>query len=109
MTTARLAPIDPTGQPQFILAAGGRVTLRELGLAERNAFVFAAAPILMGLARSVILLDTPELGLAPGVAARWLDTLRTALPDAQWIVATRDAALVERVEPAARIQLGGDR
>jgi hypothetical protein len=108
VTTARLAPVDPSGQPQFILSAGGRVTLRELGLAERNAFVLASAPILMGLARSVILLDTPELGLAPGVAARWLDTLRAALPDAQWIVATRDAALVERVEPAARIELKGE-
>lgn len=92
-------------QPEFALPSGIRVTLSRLSFAERNAFVLAALPVLLGLQRSIILLDTPELGLPPGLAGRWLSALRAYAPEAQWIVATRDPAVVESVEPAARIQL----
>ncbi len=103
--SVQLVGANATLQPEFALPSGIRVPMQRLSFAERNAFVIAAVPVLLGLQRSVILLDTPELGLAPGVAARWLTALRAYAPEAQWIVASRDPAVVESVEPAARIQL----
>lgn len=91
---ARFAGLSGTGQPEFKSARQPIIPFRRLSFAERNAFVFAASFALMGLERSVILVDAPELGLAPGEAARWLDVLREVAPAAQWIVATRDPALL---------------
>lgn len=103
--SARLVGVAKTGQLDFSLASGLHVPLARLSFSERNAFVLAAAPVLLGLQRSVVLLDTPELGLAPGVAARWLAALRAHAPEAQWIVASRDPAVVASVDPGARIEL----
>jgi hypothetical protein len=103
--TTRLVGVAANGQPELALVGGGRIALGRAGFAERNAFTLAAMPILCGLERSVILLDTPELGLAPGLALRWVEALREVTPDAQWIVATRDAELLASVEPAARVHL----
>jgi hypothetical protein len=103
--TVRLVGVTPTGHLDFALPSGAGLRLHQLGFGERNAFVLAVVPVLLGLQRSVVLLDTPELGLAPGVAARWLGVLRSAMPDAQWIVASRDPAVVSSVEAAARIEL----
>ena len=47
----------------------------------------------LGDEQSLVLLDTPETGLAAGEAARWLTVLAGSLPRAQFIVASRDAAL----------------
>jgi hypothetical protein len=104
--TAQLSGVTPTGSLEFRLGSGARLPLHRLSLGERNAFVLAAMVVLLGLERSVILLDTPELGLAPGVAARWLEALSAATPEAQWIVASRDPAVVASAPPAARIALG---
>jgi hypothetical protein len=90
----RLTGVASTGQLAFSVRSGGRVPLSQLGFVERNAFVLAAAPVVMGLQRSVVLLDLPELGLAPGAAVRWLEVLRGYAQHAQWIVASRDPALV---------------
>jgi hypothetical protein len=95
----------PTLQPEFSLRSGMRVPLKRLGFAERNAFMLAAVPVLLGLQRSVILLDSPELGLAPGVAGRWVEALRGFAPEAQWIIASRDPSVIASVEPAARVEL----
>lgn len=92
--TARFSGFSTSGQPEFKSPRQAVIPFRKLSFVERNAFVFAACFALMGLDRSVILLDSPELGLAPGDAARWLDALRQVAPHAQWIVATRDPALV---------------
>jgi hypothetical protein len=104
--SARLAGVGPLGQLDFSLRSGLRVPLPSLDFTERNAFVLAALPVVLGLQRSIILLDTPEMGLAPGVAARWLEALRAYTPEAQWIIATRDPAVIALVDPAARIDLG---
>lgn len=103
--TARLVWGELTREVEFELGSGMRVPLGRLGFSERNAFVLAAAPVLLGLDRSIILLDTPELGLAPGEAARWLGVLRNRFSRAQWIVATRDPAVLASVEPGARIEI----
>lgn len=105
--SVRLIGATKAGQLEFLLPTGACVPLAQLSFTERNALVLAAVPALLGLQRSIILLDTPELGLAPGVAARWLAALRAYAPSAQWIVASRDAELVASVDPAARIELRG--
>lgn len=92
-------------KPEFALRSGLRVPLERLSFTERNAFVLATVPVLLGLQRSIVLLDTPELGLAPGVAARWLSALRDYTPEAQWIVASRDPAVVESAAPTSRLEL----
>lgn len=104
-SSVRLSGASRAMQLDFVLTSGARVPLSRLSFSERNAFVLAAVPVLLGLQRSVILLDTPELGLAPGVAARWLDALRGYAPQAQWIVASRDPAVIAGAEPASRIEL----
>jgi hypothetical protein len=103
--TAQLRGVGDGGKLEFTLASGGSVDFAQLGSTERHAFVLAAVPPLLGLARSVVLLDTPEMGLPPGMAARWLDVLRDYAPLAQWIVTTRDPSVVAKVEPSARIEL----
>lgn len=103
--SVRLVGATQTLKPEFSLASGLRVPLNKLSFVERNAFVLACVPVLLGLQRSVILLDTPELGLPPGLAAHWLSALRNYAPEAQWIVASRDPALVASVEPISRIHL----
>lgn len=104
--SVKLVGMSSTGQPEFLLKSAARLPLARLSLTERNAFVLAASLVLMALERSVVLVDTPELGLPPGLAARWLDVLRGATPEAQWIVASRDPELVARAPRASRIELG---
>jgi hypothetical protein len=98
--SARLGGVGAGGKLEFTVTGGGSVGLAQLSSTERHAFILAAVPPLLGLARSVVLLDTPEMGLPPGVAARWLDVLRGYAPLAQWIVASRDPEVVARVEPS---------
>ncbi len=104
-STARLVGVAGNGQPDFAVDGGGRLPLSRLGFTERNAFSLAALPIVCGLERSLILLDTPEIGLPPGVAVGWVGALRETAPDAQWIVASRDPELVGSALPSARIVL----
>lgn len=103
--TARLVGANRSMQPEFDLPSGLRVTLPKLSYAERNAFILAALPTLLGLDRSIVLLDTPEHGLAPGRARAWVEALSSTTARGQWIVATRDPELVAAVPPAARITL----
>lgn len=102
---ARLVGANRSLQPELDLPSGPRVTLGKLSFAERNAFVLAALPTLLGLDRSIVLLDTPELGLAPGRARAWVEALTSATPSAQWIVATRDPDLLATTPAEARLEL----
>lgn len=92
--SAKLAGLNGFGQLEFTARAGVRVPLFRLSASERSAFVFAACVALMGLDRSVVLVDTPEAGLPIGLAAKWIAALRERTPDAQWIVASRDPEVV---------------
>jgi hypothetical protein len=105
--SATLAGISPAGHLTFALGSGLHVPLHRLSFGERNAFVLAATAALAGLDRSVVLFDTPEMGLAPGVAARWVETLRRNTPGAQWIVASRDPAVLSAAGRDAVLDLSG--
>ena len=103
--TVSLAGVGSVGDLLFSLPSGPQIPLHRLGFVERNAFILAAVPVLLGLERSVILLDTPEMGLGPGIAGRWLSALRGYAPAAQWIVGSRDPSVLESAPPACRIEL----
>lgn len=104
--SAKLAGVNGVGQLEFTTQGGHRVPLFRLSFSERNAFVLAASVALMGLDRSVLLLDTPELGVPVGLAARWIDALRDHTPDAQWIVASRDPEVVGLAGKSGVVDLG---
>src|SRR5262249_39317251 len=74
--TAQVRGVGDGGKLEFSLTTGGSVGLAQLSSTERHAFVLAAVPPLLGLARSVVLLDTLEMGIGPGMALRWLNILR---------------------------------
>ncbi len=84
----------------------GSVPLALASSSERHAFVLAAAPALLGLGKAVVLLDQPELGLDPAVAIQLLERGFEASPDSQWIVATRNPALLASAGLAGAIDLG---
>jgi len=104
--SSKLSGVNSLGQIETTTSAGLKVPIYRLSFSERNAFVFAASVALMGLERSVILVDTPELGLPVGLAARWINALRERTPEAQWIVASRDPELVGLAGKSGLVELG---
>ncbi len=104
--SATLYGMGSTGAPDLLRPRGGFCPIHRAAFSERNAFVLAAGPALMGLDNSVILLDTPELGLGAGKARQWMTALSQAMPGAQWIVATRDPELLASVPRQAVTDIG---
>lgn len=104
--TVKLVGVAPNGEPELLLPGGARLPLGRAGFSERNIFMIVASFVVMGLGRSVVLLDTPELGLAPERAARLVAALRSYAPQAQLIVATRDPALLASAGASSTLVLG---
>lgn len=106
--TKRFAGIGASGEARALLFQGAgltRVYLNELSASEQQAFIFAATFLLAGLRRSIILIDSPELGLADDRVVPLVRALQGLAPDNQIIVATNSQALVNAVPPEARIVL----
>jgi len=101
----RLSGVSGVGMPIVAGPHGAETPLDKLSGAEQQAFLFAATTVMIGLHDSVVLIDTPELRLGPGEAARFLQTLQAFAPSNQWIVATRDPDVIASVPPAARVEL----
>jgi hypothetical protein len=81
------------------------VSLTELSASEWDAFVVTASIVLLGLSRSLIFYDTPELHLPAAEALRRFTLYRRAAPNAQWIVATNDAGIAREAD--VTLNLGG--
>ena len=78
---------------RHVLVSRGRDlrSLGELSASEADAFMFASTAALVGLSRSIVLVDGPELhGLDPLRVATGLSTLGE---DNQWIMATSSPEL----------------
>ncbi len=101
----RYAGLSGVGALEFALADGEHVPLAALSASAHQAFVFAATMVMLETRHSVVFVDTPELHLGPGEAARWLRVLSSHAPTNQWIVATQDPQVVELCQ-GATIQLG---
>ncbi|MBL9026492.1 MAG: ATP-binding protein [Myxococcales bacterium] len=104
-----LASVNGVGMPVFHATNGLETPLDKLSGAEQQAFLFAATVVMVGLFDSVVLIDTLELRLAPGEAARVLAALKAYAPTNQWIVATTDPEIVASVPAPACIRLGDGR
>jgi hypothetical protein len=102
----RYGGLTSTGQAEFILPTGEHVGHQGLSVSALHAFVFAATMVMLRTRNSVVLLDTPELGLGPGEAARRLAVLRAYEPSNQWLVATSDPEVIEMAKGAG-IRLEG--
>ncbi|MEZ4438738.1 MAG: hypothetical protein R3B72_06595 [Polyangiaceae bacterium] len=72
----------------------GKRQLSTLSLSQRLCFELAASFVLVGLKRSVVLIDGPEQGLPTGAALRVIGALRDYAPQAQLIAATNDPGLL---------------
>jgi predicted ATPase len=88
---------DATGLLRFETARGPRELL-QLSTSERLAFELAATFVMVGLHHSVVLIDTPELGLPAGEAARTIGTLRNYAPTSQLVLATTDPGVLAMSE-----------
>lgn len=101
----RLVGVNALGVPVFHGRRGSETPVEHLSFSERMAFLFAATFVMVGLHESVVLIDTPELGLGPGEAARFLRVLMDFAPTTQFIVATRDPGVLELAGPEATLAL----
>jgi hypothetical protein len=84
----------------------GRRTLPMLSSVERDALIFAATAVFVGLSRSVLLLDGPEIHVGPKDRPRWAAGLRALGDDNQLVVATSDPTWI-RSGDAVVLELGG--
>jgi hypothetical protein len=89
-------------------ARNGHVTLelRELSHAERMLVLYAATIDALGLARSLVLIDCPELHLHPEDQIRLMEGLRAVLAEGQLIVATTSPAILRSVASGQVVVLG---
>lgn len=105
---ATFGGLDGVGQPDFALASGEHVGHDALSASVKQAFTFAATMVMVELHNSIIFVDTPELYLPAGEAARRIGILREHAPTTQWILATTDPDVIALASKEAVIRLGQD-
>lgn len=81
----------------FALKSGATVTADALSGAQKHGLLFAATIVSLGLARSLILIDLPELGLHTADHEPFFRALVTLAPRAQFIVATNSSSVAQCV------------
>ena len=85
------------------------VWLSEISAGEEQAVLFAAAFQRLALSRSVILIDTPELGLHPADHARFFRALCALGEDNQIIAATTSPGILATASPDQILDLSPER
>lgn len=85
--------------------AHGDAPLAKLSASEQQAFLFAASFVALSLEHSVILIDTPELWLAPHDVVDFVGALTHLGRGNQLIVATTHDALVASASASAVLEL----
>jgi hypothetical protein len=86
--------------------AGGMVDFEGLSSSERDALLIAGTFVLVGLERSIVLLDRPELHRPEGDVVRFVEAIAGLATSNQLIVATGSRELVEWAGPHAVLRLG---
>ncbi len=104
----RLVGVGSAGDAESLLFQGAglsRVYLRELSRSEQHAFLFAAMFSFARLDHSIVLIDTPELGLAPDRVVPFVQALLAAGQHSQLIVASASRELAAEAGPGATLTL----
>lgn len=89
----------------FIRPAGPRVELAELTQSETMAVLIAAAWARLGLDRSLLLVDSPELHLHPEQHVGFFDALRALMRRGQLVVTTSSPAILRTLGGAKVVVL----
>lgn len=112
---ARLAPHlrllglssnGPKATVRFVRSDRTEVDLDDLSFGEKQAVLFAAAFHRLALSRSVVLIDTPEMGIHPADHARFFQAITDLGRDNQIIAATCSPGILSTVPPEQIIDLG---
>lgn len=106
--TCRFVPAAATDAfPRCFSGPSGARSIRELSSSELDAVVLASTVVMLGLSRSVVLVDSPEIFADPAFVPRLAEALPTLGEGVQVIAATRSPELIRAVSPAQVITLGG--
>lgn len=115
---ARLVPevdlrgvLPGDGGPELMVAlrSGAVVAARALSGAQKQGLLLAGTIVRLGLDRSLVLVDTPELYIHPADHEAFFRGLLALLPHAQLIVATASDAIARCVGPHRILVLGAPR
>lgn len=79
----------------FERPSGAVVGVHELSESQKQAVLLAGTILRLGLSRSIVLLDGPELHLHAADQARFLAALTTVGEDNQWIIATGSSEIMK--------------
>ena len=79
----------------FALRGGGEVMARDLSAAQKQGVLLAGTMVRLGLARSLVLVDSPELFQHASDQEPFFKALVALAPDAQFIVATGSSAILQ--------------
>ncbi len=90
----------------FVGADGTEVGIEDLSASEQQAVLFAATAQFIGLARSILLVDAPELHVEGGAVLPFVAGLGHLGVDNQIIVATGSRELVRETRAQAVLRLG---
>lgn len=74
---------------------GTTVSVHDLSESQKQAVLLAGTVLRLGLNRSIVLVDEPELHVHPADQARFFAALTTAGDDNQWIVATCSSEIMK--------------
>ncbi|MFO0611947.1 MAG: hypothetical protein U0414_05140 [Polyangiaceae bacterium] len=107
----RGAQPGPDGRPMlaFERANGSMVGAQQLSEAQKQALLLAGTIVRLGLSRSIILLDGPELHVHVADQARFLEALVSIGDDNQWIVATGSSEIMKAARRDQMIALPSPR
>jgi energy-coupling factor transporter ATP-binding protein EcfA2 len=107
--SCRYAPGEPTpGLPRCFSSRGGpAVSVSELSETEQQAVLLAATAVVIGLHRSLVLLDRPELCASPERAGALVEALAQLGDDNQLLLASSSSEIIAAVPPYSVIRLGG--
>ncbi|MEZ4297358.1 MAG: hypothetical protein R3B70_20505 [Polyangiaceae bacterium] len=108
--TCRFEPAAATDAfPRCFPGPHGARSIRELSHGELDAVVLSAIAVLLGLSRSVVLIDSPDLHTDPGYVPYLAEGLLSLGEDVQVIATTRSPDLFRPARPNQVIDLGGER
>ncbi len=93
--------------PRCFVGPRGARTLRELSSSETDAVILAATAVMLGLSRSVVFIDSPELFADPSFVPALAEGLLALGQDVQVIAATRSPELLRTAAANQVITLGG--